>query len=96
MESGAEHQEGPKEGAVVEPIKGRKKQHRGRRGEPKQLTREICGSRKDLADAGRKMTRRAGVARREGNFVREYSTRDNVATENPERTAGESDQDIIC
>jgi hypothetical protein len=71
----------PKEGAVVEPVKGRKKRHRGRkrREEPKELTREICGSRKELADASRKMTRRAGVARREGNFVREYSTRENVA-----------------
>jgi hypothetical protein len=85
MESVAEHQEGPKEGAVVEPFKGRKKQHRGqklaagRRGDPKELTREICGSRKELATAGRKMTRRAGVAQREGNFIREYSTKDNVA-----------------
>jgi hypothetical protein len=35
--------------------------------------------RKELADASRKMTRRAGVARHEGNFVRKYSTRENVA-----------------
>jgi hypothetical protein len=66
---------------VVEPVKGRKKRHRGRKrcAEPKELTREICGSRKELADASRKMTRRAGVARREGNLFREYSTRENVA-----------------
>jgi hypothetical protein len=86
IESGAEHREVPQEGAVVEPVKGRKKPHRGRkltlgrRGEQKELTQEICGSRKELADAGRKMTRRVEVARREGNFVREYSTRENVAT----------------
>jgi hypothetical protein len=30
MESGAEHQEGPKEDAVVKPVKGRKKRHRDR------------------------------------------------------------------
>jgi hypothetical protein len=30
MESGAEHQESPKEDAVVKPVKGWKKQHRTR------------------------------------------------------------------
>jgi hypothetical protein len=66
---------------VVERVKGRKKRHRGRKrlGEPKELTREIYGSRKELTDSSRKMTRRPRVARREGNFVREYSTRVNVA-----------------
>jgi hypothetical protein len=30
MESGAEHQEGPKEDAVLKQVKGRKKQHKDR------------------------------------------------------------------
>jgi hypothetical protein len=44
MESGSEHREVPKEYAVVKPVKGRKKRHKGRRlaagrrGEPKELT----------------------------------------------------------
>jgi hypothetical protein len=37
-----------------------------------------CGPRKELAAAGRKVTRRAGVARRKGNFVRKHSTRESV------------------
>jgi hypothetical protein len=50
MESEEKHQEAPKEDAVVKPVKGRKKRHRGRkptagrRGEPKELTRRDCGS----------------------------------------------------
>jgi hypothetical protein len=49
-----EHQEIPKEDAVVKPVKGRKKRCRGRKltagqcGEPKELTRSNCGSRKKL------------------------------------------------
>jgi hypothetical protein len=44
MQSVEEHQEVPKEDAVVKPVKGRKKRYRGRkqaagrRGEPKELT----------------------------------------------------------
>jgi hypothetical protein len=47
MQSVAEHQEAPKEFAIVKPVKGRKKRHKGRkhavgrRGEPKELTRGI-------------------------------------------------------
>jgi hypothetical protein len=77
----------------VEPVKGRKK--RKRRREPKELDREICGSRKELADASRKITRRAGVARREGNFVRVYSTRENVAPKTrKERAIGSRNRDF--
>jgi hypothetical protein len=120
LDSESEHREVPNEDAVVKPVRGRKKRHRGRkqaegrRGEPEELTRGDCGFRKKLAAAcrkvsrhatvawrkrnifriswtqaicgprqelaaGRNMTRRAGVARREGNLVREYSTRDNIA-----------------
>jgi hypothetical protein len=59
MESEEKHQEAPKEDAVVKPVKGRKKQHRGRkpaagrRGEPKELTGSDCESGKKLAAPGR-------------------------------------------
>jgi hypothetical protein len=55
MESEAEHREVPKERATVKPISGLKKRHRGRNlaagrhGEPRELTRVICGSRRKLA-----------------------------------------------
>jgi hypothetical protein len=44
------------------------------------LTPGNSGPRKEL-DAGRKMTRCAGVARRKGNFFRKHLTRDNVERE---------------
>jgi hypothetical protein len=48
MESESEHREVPNEDAVLTPVKGQKKRHRGRhltagrRGEPKELTRGDC------------------------------------------------------
>jgi hypothetical protein len=56
MQSVAKHQEVPKEDAIVKLVKGQKKRHRGwklaagQHGEPKELTRGICGS---LPPAGR-------------------------------------------
>jgi hypothetical protein len=50
MQSVAEYQVALTEDAVVKPVKGRKKRHRGRkpaagrRGEPKQVNRSVCGS----------------------------------------------------
>jgi hypothetical protein len=52
MQSVGKHQEVPKEDALVKPVKERK-WHRarklvaGRPGEPKELTRGYCGSRKE-------------------------------------------------
>jgi hypothetical protein len=82
-ESVAEHQEVPKEDSLVKPVKGRKKQHRGRKlaagrcGEPKELTRGECGCRRKLAAACRKVSRRAAVARRKGNVFRKIRTQEN-------------------
>jgi hypothetical protein len=73
MESEAEHLEVPKERAAVKPVGGLRMRHRGRnqaawrRGEPKEPTRGICGSRRKLTAACRKVSRRAVVARRKEN-----------------------------
>jgi hypothetical protein len=83
MESEEKHQEAPKEDAVVKPVKGRKKRHRGRkpaagrRGEPKELAQSDCGSGKKLAEAGRKMTRHATEAWRKRNVFRKIRTEEN-------------------
>jgi hypothetical protein len=71
MQSSGEHQNVPKEGVAVKSSRTTKKRHRGRnlaagrRGEPKDLTRGDCESRRKLAAACRKVARRAAVARRE-------------------------------
>jgi hypothetical protein len=63
-----EHQVALNEDAVVKPVKGRKKRHRGRkpaagrREEPKELTRRDCGSGKKLVAACRKVSSCATVA----------------------------------
>jgi hypothetical protein len=50
IQSIAEHQEVPKADAIVKPVRGQKKRHRGRKqaagrhGEPKELTRGVCGT----------------------------------------------------
>jgi hypothetical protein len=73
MQSVEEHQEVPRENAIVKSVKGRKKRRRGRkstagrRGEPKKLTRGNCGSRRKLAVACRKVSRHATVSWRKGN-----------------------------
>jgi hypothetical protein len=83
LESESEHREVPNEDAVLEPAKGRKmrrrgrKQAAGRRGEPKELTVGECGSRKQLAAACRKVSRRATVAWRKRNIFRKSRTQGN-------------------
>jgi hypothetical protein len=83
MESGTEHREVPREHAAVKPVGGLRKWHRGRnlaaerRHKPKEWNRGNCGSRKKLAAT----TRRAGVARRQGDVVRKNQTRDKFARE---------------
>jgi hypothetical protein len=72
----------PVEDAVLKPVNGRKKRHRGkkqaagRRGEPKKLTRGDCGSRMKLAAAYRKVSRRATVARRKRDAFNNERTQD--------------------
>jgi hypothetical protein len=67
MECEWEHQEVPEEDAVVKPVKGWKKRHRGwnlaagRHGEPKELTQEDCRSGRKLAAACRKVSFHARV-----------------------------------
>jgi hypothetical protein len=68
----------PNEDSVVKPVKRRKRRHRGktkaarRREEPKKVTRGICGSRRKLAAACSKVSRRATVARcRRDDFKKE-------------------------
>jgi hypothetical protein len=61
MESGMEHQEGPKEDAAVKLARGLRKQHRDwnlaaeHSGQPEERTQGNCGAHKKLATAGRKM-----------------------------------------
>jgi hypothetical protein len=73
MQSVEEHQEIPKEDAVVKPFKGRKK----RRGEPNELTQGDCGSGKKLAAACKKTSRHATVAWRKRNVRRRTVTQEN-------------------
>jgi ElaB/YqjD/DUF883 family membrane-anchored ribosome-binding protein len=78
MQSAEEHREVPREDATVIPVRGRKRWHRGRKqaagrhGEPKELTRGDHGSRKMLAAACRKASRRAAVAWRKRNVFRKF------------------------
>jgi hypothetical protein len=84
MRSGAEHQKVPGEEVAVKTSGAMKKRHRKRNitaersGQPEKRIWGNCGARKGFFIAGSKMTRRAGVARREVNFVRKYWTRNNV------------------
>jgi hypothetical protein len=67
MQSAEEHQDILSEDVAVMPVKGLKKRRRvwkstaGRRGEPKELTRGNCGSRRKLAAACRKVPRHVAV-----------------------------------
>jgi hypothetical protein len=71
-----EHQDVPIEEVAMMPVKGLKKRRRGRkstagrRGEHKKLNRGICGSRKKLAAACRKVSSHATVAWRKRNLFR--------------------------
>jgi hypothetical protein len=81
MQSVEEHQEVPIEDVAVMPVKGLKKRRRvgkstaGRCGEPKKLNRGNCGSRKKLAAACRKVSRRARMAWQKRKLFRESETR---------------------
>jgi hypothetical protein len=72
-ESESEHPEIPEKEAEVEIFGALKKPQGGRhlavglRGNPKERTQGICGSRKKLASADRRMTRRTEVSRRKGH-----------------------------
>jgi ElaB/YqjD/DUF883 family membrane-anchored ribosome-binding protein len=83
MQSAEENQEVPRDDAVVKPVRGWKRRHRGRkqavgrRGEPKELNRGDCGSRKKLAAACRKASCRATVAWRKRNVFRKSWTHGN-------------------
>jgi hypothetical protein len=78
----AHQREVPVEDAVVKPVNGRKKRHRGKKqaagrcDEPEELTRGICGSRRKLAAACRKVSRRATVARRRRNAFKKERIKD--------------------
>jgi hypothetical protein len=78
----AKQREVPVEDAIVKPVNGRKKRHRGnkraagRRGEPKKLTQGDCGSRMQSAAACRKVPRRATVARRRRDAFKNERTQD--------------------
>jgi hypothetical protein len=80
MQSMEEHQEIPKEEAIVKPVKGRKKRHRsrkpaaGRCGEPKELTQSDCGSGKKLVAACRKVSSCATVAWHRRTTIRRIGT----------------------
>jgi hypothetical protein len=94
-QSEAVHREVPKEGAAAKSSGALRKRHgsrkpaTGSRRKPKERPRGNCGSRKKLSAAGRKMTRRAGVARRKEHVVRKNQTRNNVARGAPRgRTFG--------
>jgi hypothetical protein len=79
MQSEAEHQEVPKECAMVKLVRGLSKGHRGwnlaeeHHGQPKEWTWRHCESWKKLAAAKRKMTCHAGVAQRKGCSHEELS-----------------------
>jgi hypothetical protein len=78
----AAKEEVPKEDDVAKPVNGRKKRQRGKKQaaerceEPEELTRGICGSRRKLAAACRKVSRRATVARRRRDAFKNGRTQD--------------------
>jgi hypothetical protein len=94
MQSVEEHQEFPIGEAVVMPVKRQKKRRKGRkstagrRGEPKELTRGNCGSRRKLAVACRKVSRHAKVAWRKRNLIRQLWTEVNCGPRKELAVAG--------
>jgi hypothetical protein len=82
MQSIEEHQDVPNEDVAVVPVNGLRKRRRGRkstagrRGEPKELTRGNCGSRKKLAGACRKVSRHARVAWCKRNLMRRHGNQE--------------------
>jgi hypothetical protein len=94
MESKLEHREAPTEEAAVKSSGTMKKRHRGqhlatgRRGEPKELTRGDCGSRRKLATVCTKISRCVAVARRKGNIFRKIRTQKNFGPRKELTAAG--------
>jgi hypothetical protein len=90
----AMHRKAPMEDAVVKPVRGRKKQHRGQHlaarqhREPKELTRGDCGSQRKLAAACRKMSCHAAVAWRKRNILRNIWTKGNCGPQKELAAAG--------
>jgi hypothetical protein len=82
MQSVEEHQEIPKEEAALMPVGGLRKRRRDRNlaagchQKPKRRIRASCESRR-LTITGKKMTRRATVARRKRNVLRRIGTQGN-------------------
>jgi hypothetical protein len=94
MESEAKYREVSKEHAAVQTGETLRKRRRGRklaagrRGEPKELTRGECGSRRNLAAAWRKLSRRTAVARRKRNVFRKVRIEENCGPRKELATAG--------
>jgi hypothetical protein len=94
MESDVEHLEVSTEEAAVKSSGIMKKRQMGRhlaagrRGEPKELTRGDCGSRRKLAADCRKVSRRATVARHKGNVFRKIRTQGNCGLRKEFAAAG--------
>jgi hypothetical protein len=78
-----EQWEVPKDRAAVKPVGGLRKRHRGRmpaagrRGKPKELSREDCVSARNLAAACRNVSCRTAVARLKKNFFKKIRTQEN-------------------
>jgi hypothetical protein len=94
MPSIAEHQVAPKKDAVVKPVEGWKKRHRGRkpaagrRGWPKEMTLGDCGARRKLAAAWRKVSSCATVAWRKRNLFKKIVTQGNCGSQKEFAAAG--------
>jgi hypothetical protein len=94
MKSEVEHREVPTEEAAVKSTGTMMKRHRGRhlaagrRGEPKKLTRGDCGSRRKLAAACMKVSRRSIVAWRKRNVFRKMLTQGNCKSRKRLTVAG--------
>jgi hypothetical protein len=84
MEPEVEHQEVPKEDAVVKLVEGWRKRRRDRnlaterRWKLKERTWGYCGSQKRVTAAGRRMTRCAAVAQLRRNVISKDRTRKQV------------------
>jgi hypothetical protein len=91
MQSVLEHQEVPKEEAIVMPVEGLRKRSRdqnlaaGCRQKLKGRIQASCESQKRLTVAGRKVTRRARVAWQRENVVRKDQTRNQAERGTPKR-----------
>jgi hypothetical protein len=93
-ESGAVHEEVPKEHAAVKPVGGLRKWHRGqhlaagRHGQPEEGTWGNYGFWKKLVAARGRMTRHAGVAQHKGHRLQGQSKDDVLPRTSKRRTLG--------